>query len=95
MSSETDQGDDEATLARIEAALDRLDHLTDPESLRRTAADSGADSSDSAVLAAENAEMKARLDALLAQESAQQAALGDAAARVDRAIGTLDTVLKG
>ncbi len=95
LSSVSDQDDAEGQLARIEAALDRLDRLTAPESLRRTAADTGANDSDSAALAAENADLKARLDALQAQETARHAMLGDATARVDRAIGTIDTVLKG
>lgn len=95
LSSDSDQDDADGQLARIEAALDRLDRLTAPESLRRTAADAGADGSDSAALAAENADLKARLEALQSQESARRAMLSDATARVDRAIGTLDTVLKG
>lgn len=95
LSSDSDQDDADSQLARIETALDRLDRLTAPKSLRRTAADAGANRSDSAALAAENADLKARLDALQSQESARRAMLGEATARVDRAIGTLDTVLKG
>mgnify|MGYP000409806380 CR=1 FL=1 len=82
-------------LARIEAALDRLDRLTGVEALRRTAAEAGADDSDSKGLQAENADLKQRLETLESREATRRATINDVTTRVDRAIGNLDTVLKG
>ena len=82
-------------LARIEAALDRLDRLTGVEALRRTAAEAGADGSDSKGLQAENADLKQRLETLESREATRRATINDVTTRVDRAIGNLDTVLKG
>ena len=91
----SDMDDDGDVLARIEAALDRLDRLTDAESLRRTAAESGTNDSDSMRLQAENDDLKARLSVLEEREVSRRAAINDVTSRVDRAIGNLDTVLKG
>lgn len=87
--------DDGKLLARIEAALDRLDRLAEAGSLRRTAAESGENDSDSMRLQAENEDLKARLSALDSREVSRRAAINDITGRVDRAIGNLDTVLKG
>lgn len=82
-------------LARIEAALDRLDRLTGAEALRRTAAEGGTNGSDSTGLQAENVDLKQRLETLESREATRRATINDVTTRVDRAIGNLDTVLKG
>ncbi len=69
--------------------------MTDAEALRRTAAEAGANGSDSEDLQAENEALKQRLQALEGREASRRAAISDVTTRVDRAIGNLDTVLKG
>ena len=95
LSLNSEQGGSEELLARIEAALDRLDQLTGAESLRRTVADDVAKGSDSMALQAENSDLKARLEMLESQVASRRSAIQEVTARVDRAIGNLDTVLKG